>query len=347
MTDLLDPWGGAEHLEMPWRREALPLYGVSLTKFLLLFVFSLGLYQFYWGYRQWRSIRDAGKGVFPLVRAFFLPFFLYAQIRHTEEIFARYGHRERIGALPLALTFFLLALSIRFVPAPFDLLPFLGSAFPLLLFQQRINAFHRKIAPQVPLDHVIGFRHLALVGMGGFLLFVNYCTISDPLIRGDALSRKIHDRFLEAGYLQPQEKIIYLYADGLFSIEGRGLFFTETRLVRYLVSGEEEGPRILSLPYDDIVDLSLQGAMRPTEDSVLYVEMNSGYTYMFDLPVAQEIDKRFYRELRDAWVRARRLLPTAPSRPAHDTKHDHASPADAASTHLQFNPSDETLHDLR
>ncbi|RME04754.1 MAG: hypothetical protein D6812_03940 [Deltaproteobacteria bacterium] len=314
MTDLLHPWEGEKRVEMPRTREELPLYDVSLTKFLLLFVFSLGLYQFYWGYRQWRCIRNAGNGVLPIVRAFFLPLFLYAQIRHTQEIFARHGHPERIAALPLAITFFLLALSIRFVPVPFDLLPFLGSALPLLLFQQRINAFHRKIAPQIPSNHLIGFRHLAIVGVGGFLLFVNYCTISEPLIRGDALSKKIHDHFLEAGFLQPEEEIIYLYADGLFSIEGRGLFFTERRLVRYLASGEKEGPRILSLPYDDIVDLSLQGAIRPTEDSILYLKTTSGYTYMFDLPVAQEIDKRFYRELRDAWVRARRMAPSTPSR---------------------------------
>ena len=53
------------------------LYVVSLTKFLILFVITIGGYAMYWSYRNWVFYRDArGAEVTPFMRGIFWPFFI-------------------------------------------------------------------------------------------------------------------------------------------------------------------------------------------------------------------------------------------------------------------------------
>lgn len=53
------------------------LYAVSVSKFLMLFVSTLGGYAIYWAYRNWAFYRDArGADVTPVMRGLFWQFFI-------------------------------------------------------------------------------------------------------------------------------------------------------------------------------------------------------------------------------------------------------------------------------
>ena len=55
------------------------LYVVSITKFLLLSVTTLGGYLMYWSYRNWKCYRFVTEvDIWPVVRGMFWPFFIYS-----------------------------------------------------------------------------------------------------------------------------------------------------------------------------------------------------------------------------------------------------------------------------
>lgn len=61
-------------------------YLVSERKMLVLFFLTVGLYQVYWDYVNWRNYRDAsGEDVWPLPRAIFSIFFTHSLFRHISD----------------------------------------------------------------------------------------------------------------------------------------------------------------------------------------------------------------------------------------------------------------------
>ncbi|MDE1165016.1 MAG: hypothetical protein PW845_06390 [Pseudomonas sp.] len=75
-ADLRTPLGGTRP----------QFYVVSAGKFFALFVLSLGLYQVYWSYRNWRLYKaSTGAPVWPLMRGLFPIFFVHALYRHADD----------------------------------------------------------------------------------------------------------------------------------------------------------------------------------------------------------------------------------------------------------------------
>jgi len=69
-------------------------YVVAPRKFLLLYIGTLGLYEFYWFYRHWRLYRERhGLGLWPVARAIFSILFVYQLFR----LIARRGSEAGAG----------------------------------------------------------------------------------------------------------------------------------------------------------------------------------------------------------------------------------------------------------
>src|SRR5262245_22041834 len=52
-------------------------FAVGTAKLVVMSVATLGLYQIYWFYQQWKRVRDGGEDVWPLPRAIFGVLFSY------------------------------------------------------------------------------------------------------------------------------------------------------------------------------------------------------------------------------------------------------------------------------
>ncbi|QLL12493.1 DUF4234 domain-containing protein [Pseudomonas chlororaphis] len=62
-----------------------PFYVVSRTKFLTLFLLTLGIYQLYWAYKNWQQFKQAtGQEMWPIARALFAIFFTHALYREGD-----------------------------------------------------------------------------------------------------------------------------------------------------------------------------------------------------------------------------------------------------------------------
>lgn len=158
---------------------ALPVFFATTTlKLVLLSLATLGLYQIYWFYQNWRLHRQrTGEKVSPVWRAVFAVFFcypLFLRIRDYEET----SEDSKLLAGPLATAWIVPTLLSR-LPDPYWLITF-ASVFALIPVQSRINQLNAQFAPGHDpntqfsvwnwLAIVLGLPFLALALVGTFFL---------------------------------------------------------------------------------------------------------------------------------------------------------------------------------
>lgn len=74
----------AEVADLPLESATPAFYVVGRTKFLVLYISTLGTYALYWFYRNWSNFRAAtGADVWPVARALFSVFFIHALFRNV------------------------------------------------------------------------------------------------------------------------------------------------------------------------------------------------------------------------------------------------------------------------
>src|SRR5262245_21832197 len=148
------------------RPEAEPVFfAVSLLKLALMSVVTLGLYEVYWFYKNWKCVeRNNGEKVNAPIRSVFYPLVSYSLFRRIRE------HARRAGSVEfpagwLAVALFLMALLWR-LPDPWWLVGFLGF-LPLYPVQQAVNEINRKLAPQADTNaRFTGWNVFGLVAGG-------------------------------------------------------------------------------------------------------------------------------------------------------------------------------------
>ena len=91
MTAINKDSGNMNNIESP-ADEYGELYVVSVSKFLVLYVITMGAYAAYWSYRNWRYFKGVAEpGIMPLVRAFFWPFFIFLILERVSEKYEQRG----------------------------------------------------------------------------------------------------------------------------------------------------------------------------------------------------------------------------------------------------------------
>ena len=132
---------------VPSTWDANPIYfPVSLTKFAVMNFCTLGMYQFYWFYENWKFIRDREQSeVSPFWRtafAFIYCYPLFEKIRSS-------AASLKIGqpfAVPLLATGWILSSFLGVLPDPYGLAFFLSFLF-LIPVQQTANHINDSLVP--------------------------------------------------------------------------------------------------------------------------------------------------------------------------------------------------------
>ena len=95
------------HADQGWR-EKLILYPVSMPKFLLLSIVTVGFYQLFWIYKNWVWLKQVkGQDVSPGWRTFFATIMNFSLFSHIKDIEAPAYPWYKYAAFPLALLYFL------------------------------------------------------------------------------------------------------------------------------------------------------------------------------------------------------------------------------------------------
>ena len=123
-----------------------PFFAVSIAKLVVLSVCTFGLYEVWWFYRHWRLARESGEDVWPVVRALFMVFFIYALFRRIRRYPDGIARREAgFPAGPLAFGWIVVSL-LYGLPDPYWLVSF-GAVVFLVPMQMSANRINLERAP--------------------------------------------------------------------------------------------------------------------------------------------------------------------------------------------------------
>jgi len=119
-----------------------PFFPVSVTKFVVMSVCTLSLYEIYWFYQNWKrvNLRDAEK-VSPLARAIFAVFFCYQCFTRIRDYPVQSGTPSKLSAGPLATGWIVATIAWK-LPDPYWWISMLAILFmiPVQAEAIRINA---------------------------------------------------------------------------------------------------------------------------------------------------------------------------------------------------------------
>ena len=141
-------------------------FPVSARKLVVMSFCTLGLYQIYWLYQNWRIVKyREQRRISPPWRSVLGIFFLYPMLRRIR----KKGSAVGLGALPagaLFITWLLLSL-LSYSPNPLHSLLAIGSVFALVPVQRTANAINQRSNPDLPRNDKFGKLNLLAVFLVG------------------------------------------------------------------------------------------------------------------------------------------------------------------------------------
>ncbi|MFC3653044.1 hypothetical protein ACFONN_15905 [Dyella humi] len=155
-----------------------PFFAVSPLKLAVMSIFTLGLYELYWFYKNWQCIKVREKeNISPFWRAVFAYFFCYSLFSEMREWQKENGKGEMPAGL-LAFGWIIVTFMYR-LPAPFWLTS-MGSVAFLLPVQKVINDINLIEAPDHdPNAKIRGANWIAIV-VGGLILALAFIGLFMP-----------------------------------------------------------------------------------------------------------------------------------------------------------------------
>ncbi|MCD8551211.1 MAG: hypothetical protein LRY75_19815 [Shewanella xiamenensis] len=127
----------------------VPLFHVSLAKFVIMFFATFGLYQIYWFYKQWQALKEYyDLDVWPIARCIFTVFFTHSLFVYVNEYIKEDNRSYRWNYSALATAYVLLVVvssvlnQIETLPTSLILISIvipLAVLYPLYEAQKAIN----------------------------------------------------------------------------------------------------------------------------------------------------------------------------------------------------------------
>lgn len=117
------------------------LFPVSLKKFIVMDLVTLGLYNIFWAYKNWEYYKNQGRSLRPGWRAWFSVFYLHGLLKDILQTGDSYGLSDSFSPILVFVPWLLLQISSR-LPDPLWLISFL-SFVPLISVLRYINEINR------------------------------------------------------------------------------------------------------------------------------------------------------------------------------------------------------------
>jgi hypothetical protein len=126
--------------------EGTTYFAVSALKLALMSFATLGLYELYWFYKNWKAMQQSGEKLNAPIRAVFYPVTAYWLLRHIRERAEALGVEASFSAGGLATALFFLSAVTWRLPDPWWLIGY--AAFVVLLpARAAIERINEKVAP--------------------------------------------------------------------------------------------------------------------------------------------------------------------------------------------------------
>lgn len=253
-------------------------FPVTVSKFVIMSIITLGFYELYWFYKNWKHIkRRDDSDIWPIPRAIFSPIFCYSLSEDVNK------HSEpgstALNSVPIALAYFVIVATWR-APDPYWLVSVI-SFLPLIPIVSAINAMNQTSDSDLAHNSRWRLRHVPLfLIVGPFAVFSIGATVgyfpNTRVVEGAELWQK-DIRFLrENELIDHDEEVLYFYSTGLFSIKDDGNILTDRRVVSYWTD-YDSGERNYEYAYFfELEEINVEGNTNFLEDTRVIVARPDG-----------------------------------------------------------------------
>jgi hypothetical protein len=281
-------------------------FPVSVFKFCVMSVCTLGVYQLYWFYRNWSHIRERDNSdIWPLVRALFGIFtypLLLGDLNDEESRSQEEG--LQLTAPPSVLgpsAGYIVANALWRMPG---LLSWFGllSFVPLLPALRRINSLNGPDNAAYAHNSRWRVRHALLlvimVPLLGLLIAADVGLLPSDAVQSGRLLSDSARAHLQKAVLRRGEEVLYFSSPGFLSHSGAGSLLTDERVVLYRTDPESAELHVESASFSSIRDVAVEYGHGSDPTSVT-VNKRNGTAFVLRLPTAQGGDRLFVDELRN------------------------------------------------
>lgn len=286
-------------------------YPVSVPKFYIYSVLSLGVFPFYWCYKNWQWIKTQHQeDVMPFVRGFFawIWFYpLYSHMKRHEADFKPASLAPTWLAVIAAVAIIGLQLSMRL--GDIWVYTLVLSPLPWLLlvsYVEQLNRdnealhYHSRWRLRQALVLVATLPMITLIAAQETKLIP-----SSEIMAGDELWQ--HDKafMLRQQIITPTERIVYFYGDALLSYREDGNGVTNEGVFSYYV--ERGKLQIERATYADIKNIETTFADDGSDNNytVIDIERHDGSQFRLLLLSFENRDNKFVQEIMSRWQLAK------------------------------------------
>lgn len=234
-------------------KEAKPLFfPVSIMKLVLLSVCTLGFYELYWFYKNWKFVNERENlQIWPIWRAFFAFFFCYSLFARINVSSDTLGIESRASPGVLAAAWIIVTLSWK-LPDPYMLISFLA-VFALVPIQKVVNDINHVAAPGHDTNKRFGPRAIGLIVAGSILLFFAAVDVLTPGKGGVLIptntERTDWESLERQSNLRPDE-VLLAYYDGSFWSDGLEVVILTSKRIMY-----REAERTYPINLSEIINI--------------------------------------------------------------------------------------------
>ena len=276
----------------------LPFYSVREEKLAILSLATFGLYQVYWFYKNWALAKAQYRPkIHPLWRAIFSPLYCFS-LAASVECAARAARVRKRGSPVLLALSYLGICNLGFLEGPLGLLC-LFSFIPLIPIQRQIQRVHEALRPD--LDSTVGWSMASYAALVmGFVPFtvaaVALFVLPSAILQESEIPSSHRYALVEAGVLEWDEDLLYLYTTGVFSVLEGGSLLTDRRAVSY--SSTYGDLRIDAAAYREIEDIQVKHSGTLFEPTVITLTTTIGKRVRLEVSRMAGRDTEFVTQLR-------------------------------------------------
>lgn len=143
----------------------------STIKLVVMSLCTLGLYEIYWFYKNWKCIKERTyKDLMPFWRAFFASLWAYSFFKHLKLDAQKVGAPEPPSIIPLAVLYFMMV-PLHRLPDPYWLLSIMGflALIPINTAALEIN---KKVGSENYENAKFTVWNWIIIACGGFIVLL-------------------------------------------------------------------------------------------------------------------------------------------------------------------------------
>lgn len=282
-------------------------YPISMKKFILMNLSTLGLFHVFWSYKNWAYIEKENERTFwKFPRSFFHNFMFYSFNNWVNKEGLDNDGSPNVYAKDIAIFIFIALVSFVIFDATKDNDFSVFLALLVIVFYSPFVIFFEKLNKKNYINYqrnseLSTFHYLFFASSLPLVLFLaifpfNILHDKDVILGADIYDIQI-EYFKNEGLIEEEEEIKMLSSSAMFDIRDNGSGFTDKAVFRYWQE-DEGGFYFYSKPLSDIVEIDTK-----TEEEYTVLEVtfsNSDYLNLYILN-SESMDDDFVKALRSEW----------------------------------------------